>query len=140
MTMPPTPPTVALTIRQPWASLIVRGGKDIENRTWPTRFRGPVLIHASKKHDAGEMLAYKALKESRGFQAVWSGPALKWGEVPCGAVIGVADIVDCVTESASPWFTGPYGFVLANARPLPFFPCRGALSFWRCTYPANLFA
>lgn len=38
----------ALSIRQPWASLIVMGIKDIENRTWPTRHRGSVLVHAAK--------------------------------------------------------------------------------------------
>jgi hypothetical protein len=36
-----------ITIRQPWAHLIVNGSKNIENRTWPTSYRGPVLIHAS---------------------------------------------------------------------------------------------
>jgi hypothetical protein len=40
-----------ISIRQPWASLIVSGIKDIENRTWPTRYRGPVLIHASQRAD-----------------------------------------------------------------------------------------
>lgn len=34
----------AITIRQPWASLIVHGIKDIENRSWQTNFRGRVLI------------------------------------------------------------------------------------------------
>jgi hypothetical protein len=38
----------AITIKQPWAFLIVEGVKDIENRTWKTNFRGRVLIHASK--------------------------------------------------------------------------------------------
>ena len=38
----------AITIKQPWASLIVAGIKDIENRTWKTSFRGRVLIHAAK--------------------------------------------------------------------------------------------
>lgn len=37
----------ALSIRQPWAWLIVNGHKDIENRSWPTRFRGKFLVHAS---------------------------------------------------------------------------------------------
>ncbi len=41
----------ALSIMQPWAWLIVNGHKDIENRNWPTRFRGPVYIHAGKKID-----------------------------------------------------------------------------------------
>jgi len=36
----------AVTIRQPWAELIVRGEKDVENRSWRTRHRGPLLIHA----------------------------------------------------------------------------------------------
>jgi hypothetical protein len=40
-----------ISIRQPWASLIVIGAKDVENRTWPTRYRGPVLIHASQRAD-----------------------------------------------------------------------------------------
>ena len=38
----------ALSIRQPWAWLIIHGGKDIENRCWPTKFRGRMLIHAAK--------------------------------------------------------------------------------------------
>jgi len=36
----------SLSIRQPWAWLIVQGHKPIENRTWPTTYRGPLLIHA----------------------------------------------------------------------------------------------
>ncbi|WP_245839042.1 ASCH domain-containing protein [Yersinia kristensenii] len=43
----------ALSIRQPWAWLIVNGYKDIENRTWNTKCRGPVLIHASTAKPAG---------------------------------------------------------------------------------------
>jgi hypothetical protein len=35
-----------LSVRQPWASLIVNGFKDVENRTWPTRYRGRILVHA----------------------------------------------------------------------------------------------
>ncbi|GAC1495722.1 MAG: hypothetical protein NVS1B6_00110 [Steroidobacteraceae bacterium] len=48
-----------------------------------------------------------------------------------GGVIGVASIVDCVTRHPSKWFEGPYGFVLADVRPLPFVPCRGALGLNR---------
>lgn len=46
---------------------------------------------------------------------------------------GEAELVDCVTHHGSEWFTGPYGFVLDNAKPLPFTPCRGALGFFRVT-------
>lgn len=38
-----------ITVKQPWASLIVEGIKDIENRTWKTNFRGRVLVHAAAK-------------------------------------------------------------------------------------------
>jgi len=39
----------------------------------------------------------------------------------------VAEIVDCVTDHPSKWFTGPYGYVLRNRKPLPFVKWRGAL-------------
>ena len=43
-----------LSIRQPWAWLIVHGHKDVENREWATDYRGPLLIHASKTAAKGE--------------------------------------------------------------------------------------
>jgi hypothetical protein len=39
----------ALTIRQPWAYAILRLGKDVENRSWRTHYRGPLLIHAAAR-------------------------------------------------------------------------------------------
>ena len=39
----------ALTIMQPWASLIACGAKTIETRSWPTKYRGPIAIHAGMK-------------------------------------------------------------------------------------------
>jgi hypothetical protein len=47
-----------------------------------------------------------------------------------GGIIGEAEITDCVDHHNSPWFTGPFGYVLANARPLPFIPCRGMLGLF----------
>jgi hypothetical protein len=41
----------ALSIRQPWAELIVRGSKTMEIRSWTTRYRGPLYIHAAKHYD-----------------------------------------------------------------------------------------
>ena len=43
----------ALTIKQPWASLIASGIKDIENRTWKTHYRGKIYIHASSHYAKG---------------------------------------------------------------------------------------
>ena len=40
----------AVTVKQPWAGLIMAGMKDIENRTWETEYRGKLLIHASSKY------------------------------------------------------------------------------------------
>lgn len=126
-------PNVALTIKQPWAELIAHGFKDIENRSWPTKFRGWVLIHASKRDDQDEWDSARSLIQSR--KILIGRSSEKFGR---GGVVGVARIVDCVRESSSPWFVGEFGFVLADASPLPFFACRGALGFWRCEYPEAL--
>lgn len=107
----------ALSIRQPWAWLIAAGHKDIENRAWRTEYRGRFLIHAGKRYDGNE--------------GEWDWPKIrKPAAVALGGIVGEAEIVDCVSSSRSPWFCGPYGFVIRNARHLPFRPCRGALGFF----------
>lgn len=111
---------LALSIMQPWTWLIAAGHKDIENRSWPTRFRGRVLLHAGKKFDGPDDAQE------------WGWPDIERPEdFDMGGIVGEAEIVDCVTISASPWFFGPYGFVIRHARLLPFRPCRGALGFFR---------
>src|SRR6266446_7969524 len=106
-----------LSIRQPWASLIVSGAKDVENRTWPTRYRGPVLVHASRRADdvtSGDI--------ERRF-GMHSPP-----ELPLGGIVGMTNIVDCVKPHASRWYASSHwAFVLANSRPLPFVKWKGAL-------------
>lgn len=127
----------AISIKQPWASLVIYGGKDIENRTWRTTYRGPVLIHASKRLDQKEIYGFLCLKGDRNIVIEYWPKEIsyRYDEMPLGGIIGVVDIVDCVTESDSKWFVGPFGFVLANPRPLPFHACRGALGFWNCDHP-----
>lgn len=120
-------PTVALSIMQPWAGLIVNGLKDIENRSWSTRFRGPVLIHAGKKLDGDAMDSVDAGMHPVTFDDLEGHYGLVY---PRGGIVGVAEIVDCVSASRSPWFVGDFGFVIRNARPLPFIPCKGALGFF----------
>ena len=118
----------ALSIRQPWAHMIIHCGKDIENRTWRTNFRGRVLVHVGATIDRA---AYDIL-------------APRWPELPAmtqlqtGGIIGMVDIVDCVDDDLSPWFQGPHGFVLKNPKALPFFKCRGHLSFFPVDYPDSL--
>lgn len=98
----------ALTIRQPWASLVVSGQKDIENRTWKTSYRGMLLIHAgADRKDPNRNL-------------------------PRSVIIGTVDLVDCVTDSTSEWAEADnYHWILAN--PVEFdtpIPARGSLGLW----------
>lgn len=51
----------ALSVKQPWASMIVRGEKTIETRTWRTNYRGPLLIVASKKPNLNNLPTGEAL-------------------------------------------------------------------------------
>lgn len=125
----------ALSIRQPWAWMILYGGKDIENRDWPTRFRGRVLIHASKGmtraewEDAWDFVHGSGVfPEAAVTRAV--NEKLTFNNIPRGGIIGSVEIVDCVTHSDSRWFTGIYGFMLRNPVVLPVQPCRGALGFF----------
>ena len=128
-------PPFALSIRQPWAWAILHAGKDIENRDWPTKFRGPVCIHAPKGMTNSEFDGFVDLARAMYRAGSWNGPfiperkALSFG----GGIVGTAEIVDCVDHSSSPWFFGTWGFVLANTRPVDFIPCKGALGFfdWR---------
>ena len=117
----------ALSIHQPWAWAILQAGKTIENRTWSTKHRGPILVHASKSrasYDREKQLDWKAL---------YGVDLPPWEELETGAVVGVVDVVDCVSPTSSrairlnPWTEGPVCWVLANPRPFPEpIPFRGA--------------
>lgn len=133
-------PTVALSIQQPWAWLIVNGFKDIENRTWRTNRTGEVLIHAGQKLDRE---AHNDLIS--GCDPVTGGElddeifrayvtAHKLVGAPRGGLVGAVVIDGCVNFDRSPWFVGPWGFVLRNARELPFRPLKGALGFFAADY------
>lgn len=118
----------ALSIRQPWAWLIVHGYKDIENRSWRTKYRGPVLIHASMGMTRHQYLLVQAICE--GMPSISRVTLPPFDELERGGIVGIATITDCVEESPSPWFFGPKGFSLADAEPLPFVPMKGKLSFF----------
>jgi hypothetical protein len=123
--------TLALSIRQPWASLILLAGKNIENRKWGTRVRGPLLIHAAKGMTRRECLDAMDFADANGFRRI--GHLLNSFEpdnLPRGGIIGSVNLTDCVYQSDSPWFQGPYGFVLCDPRPLPFVPFTGQLGFF----------
>ena len=116
----------ALSIRQPFAWLIVAGIKDVENRTRRVSHRGPLLIHASRQR------APTPLREIEDrFRVAIPEHGLRYG-----GVIRIAELVECATEHASPWFEGPFGLVLRNARELPFIPMPGKLGLF--TEPERL--
>ena len=116
----------ALSIRQPWANLILKAGKDIENRCWSTRIRGRILIHASKGCTRDEM--NDALDFALEVTGIQYTADLK--TIERGGIVGSVEIIDCVTSSSSPWFAGEYGFVLRNPEILPFRPINGQLGFF----------
>lgn len=123
----------ALSIRQPWAWAILHAGKDIENRVWQPRnsalrFRGRVLLHASKgctRKEFDEACEYM-------YVLVGASPIGELAELPRGAIVGAMTIADVVTQSDSKWFEGPVGLVLKDVVALPEpIPCKGALGYFR---------
>lgn len=108
----------ALSVRAPWWWFILHAGKDIENRDWPTKHRGPLLIHASSWHSAGEISRdfQWAIEEFPDLVASLSAenppPSVAQFKRLGGHIVGIVEIDDCVEASESPWFQGQYGFVL----------------------------
>ncbi|USQ97289.1 ASCH domain-containing protein [Caulobacter sp. RL271] len=139
--MPDQLPTVALSILQPWAWLIVNGYKDIENRKWRTHRRGPILIHTGKGIDQdahADMLrgvhpcydlGHLPADVHEAYRQTWEA-----GLIRRGGIVGQATITGCETQHRSWWFCGPFGFTLTDALPLPFMPLSGARGFFPATY------
>jgi hypothetical protein len=117
-----------LSIRQPWAWLIIHGGKDVENRDWPTKVRGRVLVHASQGMTRAEY--DDAFWQAHYIEGAAPFTMPEPGKIERGGIIGSVEIVDCVDASTSPWFFGRYGFVLRNPIALPFRPYKGRLGFF----------
>jgi uncharacterized protein (UPF0264 family) len=132
----------ALSLKQPWAALLVHGLKTIEVRNWPTARRGRVLIHAAQVPDdraeAGRRVPPELRDEVR----------------QLGGIIGAATLVDCKTyrsreafaadqalhHNEPGWFVPPvlYGFVFTGPAVLPFRPCGGQVRFFRVDGPEAL--
>ena len=127
----------AISIKQPWASLIAHGIKDIENRTWkcPEKYIGTrVLIHASAKwddrhRDMSSLFTPKQWESMNPkLQRIMVG-----GTLPTSTIIGSVDIVACKQNHRSIWAEPcTYNWVLAN--PIlfesPIENVKGKLSFW----------
>lgn len=126
---------LAISVKQPWAALIVAGVKTAEIRTWPTRTRGRVLIHAAKAADG----------RPEGWALV-NTPELKALAALRGGIIGAAELTACVRYRTTAafaraagshrndpgWFDarGLYGFVFQNPRPIAYHACPGRTLFF----------
>jgi hypothetical protein len=123
-----------LSVKQPWASLICSGIKDIENRTWkcPQKYIGQrVLIHASAKADDIK-LAIDGQATAEEIQLLSALNYCDENEL-YSAIIGSVRFVDCVINHESIWAEkGVYNWVLAN--PIlfdkPILNVKGKLGFW----------
>lgn len=81
----------AITIWQPWASLLACGGKLFETRSWATSYRGPIAIHAAKKDvfDALRQIPVPVSTEMKKLIGT------EWNDLPTGAVIATANLIGC---------------------------------------------
>ncbi len=131
----------AISLLQPWASLVIMGAKKIETRSWSTRHRGCILIHASQGK-AGEIFAEDPpfKKYIQDFKALPFGAII--GSVTIDKILRVEDfdMPDAAMEALTmeekafgDYTTGRYGWVLTD--PVPFknpIPARGMPGLWKC--------
>lgn len=146
----------ALSLWQPWGSLFFVGpkAKRVETRDWATKIRGEIAIHAAatkqgfKLIRAGDSSAYDLVVD-----ALQDAGYHLWSDLPLGAVLGSAVLVDCVpiealygSEYDTPverafgdWSPGRYGWIVERAvrYPEPIF-APGAQGIWKWSPPEGV--
>jgi hypothetical protein len=145
-------PIYALSIKQPWAWLICKGFKDVENRDWfigrepapgfhqmnhKIELPARIYVHASKTQTGKQAEEAVDFITERGMLDKLAGELSDHFLSPVfGAIIGEVTITGCVDKSDSPWFVGKYGFILVDPvlyqKPIP---CRGQLGFFKAEVP-----
>lgn len=147
----------ALTLTQPWATLVAIGAKQYETRSWYTTYRGPLAIHAAKGGYNWLSLAAGDEVSVAMCRALNAGGYASARELPLGAVVAVGDLVRIyrtqwiARDARAPlsadelafgdYTPGRYAWLLANVRRLPEpIPARGSLGLWdwypvATTYP-----
>lgn len=109
-----------LTLKQPWAWAIVCGGKTIENRVWPTSYRGRLYIHAGKSY------------ERNGEQYIESLGISVPDNLPRGGIVGHCELIACGSFPENPWaMEDQFHWLLRNAEASEFEPMKGKLGIWR---------
>lgn len=122
-------PRYTLSIRQPWAWLIVNGYKKIENRTWGSGYRGPLFIHASKGMTRQEYSDCIQFIQEFNPKLAFNMPSFE--SLDRGGIVGKVTMIGCTTKSDDPFFCGPYGFLFKDPVTLPFQPLCGALGIFQ---------
>ena len=123
----------AITISQPYASLISNGIKFVENRTWETKYRGEIAIHSGK---GTQYMTHKQMREN---------------SLPFGTIVAFAQVQACVRRDwpdsrlsmmLPPWCSvwkfldhehteGPWCWIIGDVRKLDDpIPAKGALGLW----------
>lgn len=143
----------AITLHQPWASLIACGAKKIETRSWPTRYRGPIAIHAGvKPFDTASYLDRElyCFSDALGLSDIFS-----FNQLPYGAVISIADLAACILittetlQSIKDTYgekelafgdleVGRYAWMLGNVRRIEPVPVRGFQRIWNWDAPVGV--
>lgn len=118
----------ALSIRQPWAWLIVNGHKDVENRSWKwdPRYTGPLLIHAAKGCTRDEY--EDAVEFAQHVDPTIQVPSLD--QMERGGIVGQVFMAGSSRGYGSPWFFGPLGLIFGQQEAMPFVPYKGQLGFF----------
>ena len=128
-----------ITIKQPWATLIAKRYKEYEFRTWKTKYRGDILIHAGKGIDKEAMTRFKDLNL----------------DYPKGCIIAKAKITDCIYVdddfrkkvipknpnvykglNKTEW--KGYGFKIEKVEEIKPIEINGKLSLWEYDYNGNI--
>lgn len=122
-----------LTVKQPYASLLVGGVKDVENRSRRTNYRGTVLIHAgARMHDVVSFLRKRHEFTVEEITIMTQVNEVEENEL-FGCIVGSVEIVDCVQDSTSPWAErGQWHWVCRNAKVFdhPIRNVKGRLGLW----------
>ena len=130
----------ALTLTQPWATLVALSAKKIETRSWSTQYRGPMAIHAAKgfPRQARELCLQEPFRSA--LKKVLSAPDAI-DELPLGKVVALCVLKYCIPITAAQargaerafgdYSAGRYAWLLTDIRKLKTpIAVRGALGLW----------
>lgn len=134
---------MALSLWQPWATLMAIGAKHYETRSWPTRYRGPLAIHASLRLKPDQVVLF--VQEP--FRSVLHAAGISLpSQLPSGAFVATGRLVNCIRteeidarlsdqERAFGDYTpGRWAWILADIHLLSTpVPARGQQGLWDCT-------